>query len=372
MTLESDKKIIYTKEKAKNITRGYISGFFDAEGMIRIESCGTPKVSIKQTYKPVLSYINNIFEGSINRYVPKNDHKISFRLNISQEDIVRFLDYIYPNIIEKKEQAKLMLYYIKRIKPSKRDYFRLSETNRQQREWFSKKLETLKHEKHDEQELKNYDKEIKKLQIPKDIREGRQSTIFGIDCIYEELGIDKKDYKTTDDNIDYISCMSEDALFGYMIGFFDGEGYVGIGRGHRDSYHLRLAVTNSNFGILKMYNNIYGGNIRPKSNKYSQEYHKNIWLWEIFNNDVLIFLRKIYPYTKVKKEQIFYAIKFQEFHNAIKIINTLEKKKIAEQYMLKLKELKKDTGENINDYNNKSHVNNIDKCQISIEKAWSM
>lgn len=180
-------------EKVKNITRGYVAGFFDAEGMIRIEKDGTPTISIKQTYKPVLDYINRIFIGSVTRYTPKTDHKVSFRLSILHDDTIRFLEYIYPNLIEKRKQAKLMLHYLKEIKPSRRDYFRLSDIQRQQREWFSKELEILKHEKYDERELKNYENEIKKLQISKDIREGRQSTLLDLDCIYEELGIDKNE-----------------------------------------------------------------------------------------------------------------------------------------------------------------------------------
>jgi hypothetical protein len=268
-----------------------------------------------------------------------------------------------------------MLHYLRVIKPSRRDYYRLSETQRRQREWLCKELEMLKREKYDERELKNYENEIKKLQVSKDIREGRQSTLLGLDCIYEELGIDKNENQAIEKD-NYIPDMSEDVFFGYMIGFFDGEGYVGITKGHRDSYSLRIAITNSNFDILNIYRNKYGGKIRPKTNKDAKEYHKKLWLWEIFNNDMLLLLRKMYPYAKVKKEQIYYAIKFQEFHNIVRVINSSEKKKRAEYYMSKLKELKKDTGENVDNCNNKSYTietNNKDSSyQMSIEKAWSL
>lgn len=375
MTIDNSTKAIVIREKIKRITKGYITGFFDAEGMVRIEKDGTPIVSIKQTYKPVLDYINKIFIGSVTRYDPKNNHKVSFRLSILYEDNIRFLEYICPNLIEKRKQAELMLYYLKEIKPSRRDYFRLSETQREQREWLSKELERLKHEKYDEQEIHNYENEIKELQIPKDIREGRQSTLLDLDCIYKELEIDKNKNQVIKKDINSMPNMSEDIFLGYIIGFFDGEGYVGICKGKRDSYILRLAVTNSNFDILKIYENKYGGKIRPKTNKYAKEYYKKLWLWEIFDNDVLSFLRKIYTYAKVKKEQIYYAIKFQEFHNTVRVINTPEKKKRAEYYMLKLKELKKDTGENINSCSNKYYVDKTKERefdrQISIEDAWS-
>lgn len=377
MTTDGNTEKIDIKEKVKNITRGYIAGFFDAEGMVRIEKDGSATVSMKQTYKPVLDYINSMFIGSVTRYIPLDtNHKVSFRLNILHEDATRFLECIYPNLIEKRNQAKLMLYYLKEIKPSRRDYFRISETQRRQREWFSKELEILKQEKYDERELKNYENEIKKLQISKDIREGKQSTLFGLDCIYKELGIDKNENQIIEEDINCIPDMSVDVFFGYMTGFFDGEGYVGITKGHRDSYTLRIAVTNSNFDILNIYKNKYGGKIRPKTNKDAKEYHKKLWLWELFNNDILLLLRKMYPYTKVKKEQIYYAIKFQEFHNAVRVINSSEKKKKADYYMLKLKELKKDTGENINVCNNKSYDSKPDgkdlNCQTSIEEAWGL
>lgn len=376
MVVDSNTKTTDIRDKAKNITRGYIAGFFDAEGMIRVEEDGTPTVSIKQTYKPVLDYINRMFIGSVTKYTPKNDHKVSFRLRILHGDETRFLEYIYPNLIEKKNQAKLMLHYLRVIKPSRRDYYRLSETQKQQREWFCKELEMLKREKYDERELRNYENEIKKLQISKDIREGRQSTLLDLDCIYEELGIDKNENQVIEKDVNYIPDMSEDVFLGYMIGFFDGEGYVGITKGKRDSYSLRLAVTNSNFDILNIYKNKYGGKIRPKTNKDAKEYHKKLWLWELFNNDASLLLRKMYPYAKVKKEQMYYAIKFQEFHNTVRVINSSEKKKIAEYYMLKLQELKKDTGENINNCGSKSYMSEINKkdlnCQMSIEEAWGM
>jgi hypothetical protein len=371
MAINDDTEKIDIKEKVKNITSGYIAGFFDAEGMVRIEKDGSATVSMKQTYKPVLDYINCMFTGSVTKYTPiRTDLKVSFRLNILHEDTARFLEYIYPNLIEKRNQAKLMLHYLKEIKPSRRDYFKISETQRRQREWFSKELEMLKREKYDERELKNYENEIKKLQISKDIREGKQSTLFGLDCVYEELGIDKNENQTLKEDIVPISDISEDVFFGYMIGFFDGEGYVGITKGHRDSYTLRIAVTNSNFDILNIYKDKYGGKIRPKTDKDAKDYHKKLWLWELFNNDILLLLRKMYPYAKVKKEQIYYAIRFQEFHNSVRVINSSQKKKVADYYMLKLKELKKYTGEDINSGNNKSYENKTN--QMSIEEAWGL
>lgn len=375
------KLIIAEEEKLKertkisNIIRGYTSGFFDAEGMIRLEKDGSPTISIKQTYRPVLDNINSIFNGTVDRHSsPKDGHKQAFRWRVLHDDKIRFLKFIYPNLIEKKKQAELMLHYLKEIKPPRRDYFRLSETQKQQREWIVRELERLKHEKHGEKELKNYENELKILKIPKDVREGKQATLLDLDYIYEELGIDDN-IKNQKDDTHNIPKMSEYVLLGYITGFFDGEGYVGIQKGKRDSYHMRIATTNSNFDILSLYKNKYGGKIRPKSkDKTVKEYYKKLWLWELQSNDTLHFLHDIYPYSKVKKEQIYFAIEFQEWHDKIKIIRTFEQKKKAEYYRLKLIELKKETGENIEeDIDEDDNITEelIDKNQKNIDNAWS-
>jgi len=163
--------------------------------------------------------------------------------------------------------------------------------------------------------------------------------------------------------------MRDDVLLGYLTGFFDGEGYVGIQKGKRDNYSFRLAITNSNYDILNIYKNKYGGDIRPKKDKNKKEYHKNLWLWELFNSDTLQFLEEIHPYTKVKKEQIYYAIQFQQWHESIRIIKTFEQKKKAEYYRLKLMELKKDIDD---DTDNDKHPmqEQLDKNQTSIDNAW--
>ena len=120
-------------------------------------------------------------------------------------------------------------------------------------------------------------------------------------------------------------------------------------KGLRNSYRLYVALTNSNFNILKMYENKYGGKIREKSgNKKLKENHKKCYIWEGLNNELLPFLKEIYPLSIVKKEQIRLSIEFQEWHTQIGIIKTPEQKQKAERYMLRIQELKKETGEEDN------------------------
>ena len=52
--------------KNNDIEKGYITGFFDAEGIVRLEPQGTSWLGITQSYKPILYYIKDTFkEGNI-------------------------------------------------------------------------------------------------------------------------------------------------------------------------------------------------------------------------------------------------------------------------------------------------------------------
>lgn len=371
MVIDSVEDKIGNKEIVANIFRGYLAGFFDAEGMVRLDDeHAEPEVSIKQTYLRVLELINCKFEGRIETLKSKNEHKQAFRWRSSHGITkLHFLEHVYPILIEKRKQVELVIHYLKEVK-TERNYFKLPKIQKQYREWLIKELGRLKHEKYDERELKNYDNELKKLRIPKDVRECRQNTLIPLEEIYRENGIDYN--KEIADNINFIPDISKYELVGYFSGFFDGEGYVGIEKGQRDSYTLFVVITNSNYDILNLYQKRFGGDIRPSNDKYMKEYHKKKWKWYITNNYTIPFLKYILRWTIVKKSQIYEAIKFQEWHNKIGVINTIEKKRIADSYMLKLKELKKDTGEDIDNLDRESYTNKNDKryCQISIEKAW--
>lgn len=138
--------------------------------------------------------------------------------------------------------------------------------------------------------------------------------------------------------------MSQSMAIGYISGFFDGEGYIGIEKLKRDAFQLLVENTNSNLDILKLYEKYFGGKIRDKSSKNPKEHYKKMFGWHISNHDSLTFLKTIERYTIVKRKQIHYAIEFQEWHDSIRIIRTAEQKKKAEWYYQKLRELKEETG----------------------------
>lgn len=332
----------------KNWVKGYITGFFDAEGTILISKDGVLSVSINQSYLPVLKWINNIFPADIGIHgkdrIDKNGvhHKNSWRWRQFSDKTIPFLEHINKYSIEKRPQIELALIYQKEEKITFNRNNRqrgLSQTEKEKRDWFKSELESLK--KETSNTIKNYDNEIKLLKIPKDIREGRQSTIIPLEEIYEEKGINMNEVESTDNQKQTIPDMSQNVAIGYISGFFDGEGYIGIEKGKRDSFQLRIANSNSNLDILKLYENNFGGEIRPvEDSKNKQNFQ-----WNIQNHDALPFLKTIEKFTVVKRKQIHFAIQFQEWHNSIGIIKTSEQKKKAEWYYQILKDLKKETGE---------------------------
>ena len=285
--------------KNNDIEKGYITGFFDAEGIVRLEPQGTSWLGITQSYKPILYYIKDTFkEGNIGIHSREgydnrgSYHKGASRWRVSSKKMIPFLEYIYNYSIEKRKQIELMLQYLKDVSPSWQigeSHFgwTLTDLQKDKKSWFVSEFERLKTE-----------------------------------------------------NGDYIPDMPEDIKTGYFAGFFDGEGYVGIDEGKKGSYTLRVAINNSNLDILKMYNNEYGGKIRPLNNKNSKEHHKQLYQWYVDSNESLSFLNVIYPFIRVKKEETKYAIEFQAWHNHIGIITTSEQKEIAKWYCNILMELK--------------------------------
>lgn len=340
-------------ERVDELIKGYITGFFDAEGSIGLNSSNNYvlEVHITQSYLPVLEWVNNIFPAKITIHTKESykdgvHRKGAWRWRQTSDEAISFLEYVNKYSIEKRQQIELGLRYQKeeKVTYSRSERRRgLSQTEKEKREWFVNELKRLKHETSDT--LKNYDNEIKKLRISKDVREGKQATLIPLEDIYEEMGINMsetiKESESTENQIQNIPDMSQNVVIGYISGFFDGEGSIGIYKGTRDSYQLYVSNSNSNLDILKLYEKNFGGEIRPvEDSKNKQNFQ-----WNVRHNDALPFLRTIEKFTVVKRKQIHFAIQFQEWHNSVGIITTVEQKKKAEQYYQLLKDLKKETGE---------------------------
>jgi len=346
----------------EEIKQGYITGFFDAEGNIDIKDGYVLSVLINQAHKDVLERINAEFKmpsgiqvHSKEGYDKRGVHrKGAWRWRLYSDDAIPFLKYILSYSIEKRPQVELAIKYQETMTSHKNSrsgsMFRLSQTEIETREWFKKEINDLKYVEPNEQTLKNYNNEIKKLSISKDVRDGKQKVLSiseneiyaDINDLYKQRGIDITEQQI---NTQPIPKMSNYIEIGYLTGFYDGEGYVGVSKGKRDSYSLHVEIANTNFDMLKLYETKFGGKIRLI--KKEEEHYKVKYHWDITNNKALSFLKYIQPFTIVKRQQIDLAIEFQEWHNQIKIIRTPEQKKKAEWYYNTLKDMKQETGEKI-------------------------
>lgn len=345
-----------------DIIKGYITGFFDAEGSIFIRGKDGNYVlctTITQSYYPILLRIQNMFGGSIEtKPLQKKNNNEGFRkqewaLNFYSESATKILNYVNDYSIERKNRIELGLEYIKnRIRcKGNQSKIGVSESELNKREFFYNEMKKLNEIGHDENVSKEYYDEIKKQSISKEITEGKQGILFGtIDDLYKNLGI--KNEKLLNINT---SNMTEDVLLGYLSGFFDGEGCVYINKA-KESYGTCIEISNNNINILKLYSKKFKGGFSSRKQKRDNITYKDIqYRWKINSFDVMKFLSRILPYTIVKNKQIMYAIEFEEWKSKIGKINNEEKRKKAEWYKLKLEELKMETGEicSINNNNNK-------------------
>jgi hypothetical protein len=89
----------------------YMAGYFDGEGMVRIESQGTVMAQIHSCYPCILRDAHKRFGGSIREF--QNEHRPkwrpSYQWRICGNQALRFLASIYPFSREKKRQIQLAL-----------------------------------------------------------------------------------------------------------------------------------------------------------------------------------------------------------------------------------------------------------------------
>lgn len=128
----------------------YIAGFFDGEGMIRINrSMGKyyslQCVVVNTDLKP-LKYIQQIFGGTIaERKKYKSHHKTSYRWRVTSNDAKNFLEKIYPWLITKKEQALIGIDFQNNMKKFGGRFSTTPESVIKNREDVFEKLKLLKH-----------------------------------------------------------------------------------------------------------------------------------------------------------------------------------------------------------------------------------
>jgi len=128
--------------------RRYLAGLIDGEGCIQSKGkkhAGV-KLTIANSYKPLIEMLYNEFGGGIREYIDKRPYKSGrFRkpvyhwaiYDIKAEDILR---KCYPYLIVKKEQAKIMFSIRKNINTN---YYRVPSNELKRRVSLKNELDKL-------------------------------------------------------------------------------------------------------------------------------------------------------------------------------------------------------------------------------------
>ena len=95
----------------------------------------------------------------------------------------------------------------------------------------------------------------------------------------------------------------------YLTGFFDGEGYITIDRIRDKPESLILMISNTNETIIKLIAKWFKGDIMYIKQK---DNWKEFWTFKAYSKDAEIFLKAIYPYLLIKKEQAHIGLEYQK------------------------------------------------------------
>jgi hypothetical protein len=118
-----------------NITRAYVAGFFDGEGTILMRNMRRyskkystyyyPQVSVVNTHKPIIKYIQKLFGGRIelkSKHEKRLGRKKLWDLRFRRDESINLLNAIQKYLIIKKENAKIVLEFLNMPKKLKRDW----------------------------------------------------------------------------------------------------------------------------------------------------------------------------------------------------------------------------------------------------------
>lgn len=141
----------------------------------------------------------------------------------------------------------------------------------------------------------------------------------------------------------------------FIAALIEGEGCITIRKPtHRkNTYFLRVTISNTAFSLLEFCRERFGGNVRFKGTRKGNKYKS--FIWPVGHLIALNLLTLVYPYLISKRKQAALGIKFQKRvvdcgNPRIKEVSKKEKY-IRNQMYLKMKELKSEGRELINKRN---------------------
>lgn len=124
-------------------------------------------------------------------------------------------------------------------------------------------------------------------------------------------------------------------IVSYVAGLIDGEGSIVIGvskigskKDRKTPCHwLQVGITNTDKKLIDWLHNILGGHISDNSHSPSRKNQRPCWAWRIMSNEAKRFLEIIYPYVRIKRQQIKLAIEFQKNIINLRNLNPTQKTK---------------------------------------------
>lgn len=140
----------------KKLSRQYIAGFFDGEGCLTLgkrkcnfgynSACYIAMLDITNTNKEIIEILSQQLKMHIIIHQKgQPHHKVRYRITIhnSAKRLKKAIEYMLPFLVIKKPQAKLMLKYIKTIKPGSPSGVKLSDEIIKKRKKMYKEMRKL-------------------------------------------------------------------------------------------------------------------------------------------------------------------------------------------------------------------------------------
>lgn len=89
----------------------------------------------------------------------------------------------------------------------------------------------------------------------------------------------------------------------YIAGLFDGEGYIGVGLSGKKYHNFTISLTNHHVYALQQVQKVVGGKF-GKLSSYGLRQGNEVPFLEWWSVEGMVFLKRIQPYTIVKRPQI--------------------------------------------------------------------
>jgi hypothetical protein len=96
----------------------------------------------------------------------------------------------------------------------------------------------------------------------------------------------------------------------YAAGFFDGEGSILISR-RKNTFFIYLRITSTDLHSLEWMASCFGGSVQNQTPNKLVKTCRPCWYWGLASKNAERFLKAIFPFLQIKREQASVALEFQ-------------------------------------------------------------